>query len=140
MISISYPDTRRVSSATLGGHHRNFTEGLAELAKAITLVEETQIRFFEPELHRLKGEFLLALDPTNSAATEACFHQAIAIARRQQAKSLELRATMSLAWLWQRQSRGDEARSVLAAVYSTFTEGFTTPDLVDAAAFLKVEG
>jgi predicted ATPase len=118
------------------GKEGNFTEGLAELAKAITQVEETEIRFYEPELHRLKGEFLLALDPENHAEAEACFCQAIAIARRQQAKSLELRATMSLARLWQRHGRRDEARAELAAVYGTFTEGFTTPDLVDAAALL----
>jgi predicted ATPase len=119
------------------GKEGNFTEGLAELAKAFTLVNETGIRFYEPELHRLKGEFLLALDPENPAETEACFRQAIAIARRQQAKSLELRATMSLARLWQRQGRRDEARAALAAVYGTFTEGFTTPDLVEAAALLN---
>ena len=71
------------------------------------------------------------------AEAEGCFRQAVAIARRQQAKSLELRATMSLARLWQRQGRRDEARATLAAVYSTFTEGFTTPDLVDAAAQLN---
>ncbi len=88
-------------------------------------------------MHRLKGEFLLALDPENPAEAEACFRQAVAIARHQQAKSLELRATMSLARLWQRQGRRDEARATLAAVYGTFTEGFTTPDLVDAAAQLN---
>jgi len=119
------------------GKEGNFTEGLAELAKAFTLVEETGIRFYEPELHRLKGEFLLALDPENRAEVEARFHQAVAIARRQQAKSLELRATMSLTCLWERQGRRDEARAALAAVYGTFTEGFTTPDLMDAAAQLK---
>ena len=85
-------------------------------------------------MRRLKGEFLLAVDPDNPAEAEACFRQAVAIARRQQAKSLELRATMSLARLWQRQGRRDEARAALATVYGTFTEGFTTPDLVDAAA------
>jgi predicted ATPase len=122
------------------GKGGNFTAGLAEMAKAFTLVEETGIHFYEPELCRLKGEFLLALDPENPAEAEACFHQAVAIARRQQAKSLELRATMSLARLWQRQGRRDEARATLGAVYGTFTEGFTTPDLVDAAAFLKDEG
>jgi predicted ATPase len=122
------------------GKEGNFTEGLAELAKAFTLVEETGIRFYEPELHRLKGEFLLALDPENPAEAEDCFRQAVAVACRHQARSLELRATMSLARLWQRQGRHDEARATLAAVYGTFTEGFTTQDLVDAAALLKHEG
>jgi predicted ATPase len=119
------------------GKGGNFTEGLAVLARALTEVEETGIHFYEPELHRLKGEFLLALDPENPAAAEACFCQAVASASRHQAKSLELRATRSLARLWQRQGRRDEARAALAAVYGTFTEGFTTPDLVDAAAQLN---
>ena len=118
------------------GKEGNFTEGLAELAKAFTLVEKTGIRSFEPELRRLKGEFLLALHPENPADAEASFRQAVAIARHQQAKALELRATMSQARLWQRQGRRDEARDALAAVYGTYTEGFTTPDLVDAAAQL----
>jgi predicted ATPase len=119
------------------GKEGNFTEGLAVLANALTLVDETGIRFYEPELHRLKGEFLLALDSEKPARAEACFRQAVAIARRQQAKSLELRATMSLARVWQRQGRRAEAHDVLAAVYGMFTEGFTTPDLVDAAALVN---
>src|SRR5262249_45961440 len=72
----------------------------------------------------------------NPAEAEACFRQAVAVARRHQAKSLELRATTSLARLWQRQGRRDEARAALAAVYDTFTEGFTTPDPRDAPAEL----
>jgi predicted ATPase len=119
------------------GKEGNFTEGLAVLATALKEVDATGIRFYEPELHRLKGEFMLALDPENPTQAEACFHQAAAIARRHQAKSLELRSTMGLARLWQRQGRRDEARAALAAVYDTFTEGFTTPDLVDAAAQLN---
>ena len=98
------------------GKGGNFTEGLAVLAKALTEVEETGIRFYEPELRRLKGEFLLAVYPENPAEAEACFRQAVAIARRQQAKSLELRATMSLARLCQQQGRRDEARAALTAV------------------------
>jgi predicted ATPase len=119
------------------GKGGNFTEGFAVLANALTEVEETGIHFYEPELHRLKGEFLLALDPEHPAEAEACFRQAVAIARRHQARSLELRATMSLVRLWQRQGRRDEARAALAAIYGTFTEGFTTPDLVDAAALMN---
>lgn len=68
---------------------------------------------------------------------EACFLKAIEIARRQQAKSLELRATMSLARLWQRQGKGKEARKMLAEVYDWFTEGFDTADLQDAKAMLE---
>jgi serine/threonine protein kinase/tetratricopeptide (TPR) repeat protein len=122
------------------GKAENFAEGLAVLATALKEVDETGICFNEPELRRLKGEFLLALDPENPAEAEACFVQAVAIARRHQARTLELRATISLGRLWQRQGRRDEALAALAAVYGTFTEGFTTPDLVDAAAFLKDEG
>ncbi len=91
----------------------------------------------EAELHRLKGELLLAESPDQAAAAEDCFRQAIETARRQQSRAWELRATMSLARLWQRQGRRDEARAALAAVYGTYTEGFTTPDLVDAAALLE---
>ena len=115
----------------------NITEGLTVLAEALTVVGETGICIFEPEMHRLEGEFLLALDPGKVAEAEACFSQAVAIARRHQAKSLELRATMSLARLWQQQGRGNEAYAALAAVYGTYTEGLTTPDLVDATAQLS---
>ena len=93
------------------------------LAEALTVVEETGICVYEPEMHRLKGEFLLALRSGDAADAEACFRQAVAIARRHQAKSLELRATMSLARLWQQQGRRNEAHAALAAVYDTYTEG-----------------
>jgi predicted ATPase len=119
------------------GKGGNFTEGLAVLAEALAVVEETGMHIYAPEMHRVKGEFLLALDPENPEEAADCFHQAVAIARRHQAKSLELRATMSLARLWERQGRRDEARTALAAIYGAFTEGFTTPDLVDAAAQLN---
>ena len=115
----------------------NITEGLSVLAEALTVVQETGIRIYEPEMHRLKGEFLLALDPEKVPDAEACFRQALSIARRHQAKSLELRATMSLARLWQQQGRGNEAHAALAAIYGTYTEGLTTPDLVDATAQLN---
>jgi TolB-like protein/predicted ATPase/predicted Ser/Thr protein kinase len=119
------------------GKAGDFTEGLSALAQAVTVVEETGIRLYEPEMHRLQGEYLLALDPQKSADAEACFREAIAIAGRHQAKSMELRATASLARLWQQQDRGAEAHSKLAAIYGTCTEGFTTPDVADAAALLK---
>jgi predicted ATPase len=73
--------------------------------------------------------------PTGEA--EACFRQAIEVARRQQAKSLELRATVSLCRLWQKQGRGEEGRRMLAEVYGWFTEGFDTPDLIEAKALLE---
>jgi tetratricopeptide (TPR) repeat protein len=109
--------------------HKGLNEGLA-------VAERNDDRCHEAELYRLKGELLLA-ESSNEAAAEDCFGQAIALARRQESKAWQLRATTSLARLWQRQGRRDEARAALAAVYGTYTEGFTTPDLVDAAALLQ---
>jgi predicted ATPase len=83
----------------------------------------------------LKGELHL-VEANNHTAAEECFRTAIETARRQQSKAWELRATTSIARLWQRQGRSDEARNSLTAVYETYTEGFTTPDLVDAKALL----
>ena len=77
---------------------------------------------------------MLAEVPDQASGAEDCFRQAIETARRQESRAWEPLATMSLARLWQRQGRRDEARAALAAVYGTFTGGFTTPDLVDAAA------
>jgi len=119
-------------SAEACGKAGNVAEGLAVLEEAFAVVEKTGIRMYEPEMYRLKGELLHVLDPENSPEVEACFSQAIAIARRHQAKSLELRATMSLARFWERHGRADAARSALVAIYGSYTEGFTTSDLVDA--------
>jgi predicted ATPase len=106
------------------------------LSEALILVDKNDERCQEAELHRQKGELLLAELADQVAAAEECFRQAIETARRQQSRAWELRATMSLARLWQRQGRRDEARAALAAVCGTYTEGFTTPDLVDATALL----
>jgi serine/threonine protein kinase/tetratricopeptide (TPR) repeat protein len=115
---------------------RRFEEARKALDEGLALAEKNDDRFQEAELHRLKGELHLA-ETDDQAAAEDCFRTAIETARRQQSKAWELRATMSLARLWQLQGRRDEARAALAAVHGTFTEGFTTPDLVDAAALLK---
>ena len=88
------------------------------------------------ELHRLKGELLLRQSSENQTDAESCFQTAIETARQQNAKSWELRATMSLCRLWQTQEKYDEARNQLAAIYDWFTEGFDTPDLLDAKALL----
>lgn len=90
----------------------------------------------EAELLRLKGESLLGLDDANEAQATACFQQALVVARRQQAKSLELRAATSMARLWQRQGKRDDARRLLEEVYDWFAEGFDTPDLQDARKLL----
>ncbi|HJQ24034.1 MAG TPA: protein kinase [Blastocatellia bacterium] len=110
-------------------------EALVVLAEAQALVKENEERFWQAELCRLKGEVLRA-DAADAAEVESLFHQAIEIARWQQAKSLELRAVMSLARLWQQQGKIAAARQMLAAVYAWFTEGFDTADLKAANALL----
>ena len=87
------------------------------------------------ELLRLKGETLL-MGGRDAGTAETCFREAVATARRQEARSLELRATTSLARLWQRQGKTHKANDLLAPVYSWFTEGFDTADLRDAKALL----
>lgn len=92
--------------------------------------------YYDAELHRLRGELLLVTGATEAEA-EICFQQAIEIARQQSAKSWELRATTSLARLWQRQGKKAEARQMLAEIYGWFTEGFDTANLKDAKALLE---
>jgi class 3 adenylate cyclase/tetratricopeptide (TPR) repeat protein len=111
-------------------------EASSLLTSILQTVRETGQRLQEPELYRLKGELLLKTS-CDAPKAEACFRQAIEIARRQQAKWWELRATISLARLLASQSRRDEARVMLAAIYNWFTEGFDTADLKDAKALLN---
>jgi predicted ATPase len=85
----------------------------------------------------LKGELLLTRSSEHHVEAESCFRQALEVARRQGAKSLELRAAMSLARLWQQQGKDAEARQLLAPIYGWFTEGFNTADLQDAKALLE---
>jgi len=110
-------------------------DGLAVLAEALEAVHHTGECWWEAELYRLKGELLQAAGSGNEA--EACFHQAFDVARRQQAKSLELRAAISLSRLWQPQGKPDAARHLLAESYGWFTEGFDTADLREAKALLE---
>jgi predicted ATPase len=110
--------------------------GLTVLAEALTLADKTGELWYEPEIYRLKGALLLQQSADNHAETQACFHRALDIARSQQAKSLELRAATSLSRLWQQQGKRNEARQLLAEVYSWFTEGFDTRDLREAKALL----
>jgi predicted ATPase len=106
------------------------------------VVDTSGERFYEAELYRLKGQLTLAqsrvqgLESSVQKEVEGYFHKAIDIARRQSAKSLELRATMSLSRLWQKQGKREEARKILAEVYGWFTEGFDTKDLQEARALL----
>ena len=115
-------------------------EGLTMLAEALDVIDKNGERFYEAELYRLKGE-LLQQSTAQQEAAEEHLQQALAVARRQQAKSLELRAAVSLSRLWQRQSKRAEARELLAPVYGWFTEGFDTADLQEAKALLtELEG
>ncbi|HMN28006.1 MAG TPA: hypothetical protein PKE45_07610 [Caldilineaceae bacterium] len=116
--------------------------GLTVLAQALAQVEKTEERFWEAELYRLKGELLLQHRKVGEGGkdeneAEQCLWQAIEVARRQGAKSLELRATVSLGRLWQRQGKKDEAWQMLAELYSWFTEGFDTVDLQKAKLLLE---
>jgi predicted ATPase len=142
----------------------NTVAGLDALTLAMEHVNKTNERWYEAELYRLKGELMLQqsktslgqvqdksktsqdksgvsdprpLAPDPQAAAEACFLKAIEIARRQQAKSLELRATVSLARLWQRQGKHHAARNTLSEIYRWFTEGFDTADLQEARKLLS---
>jgi predicted ATPase len=112
-------------------------EGLNVLAEALALVAKTGECWWEAELHRLTGELLLRYAVPEVPQIEARFQDALAVARRQQAKSLELRAAMSLSRLWQRQGKRAEACELLAPVCGWFTEGFDTADLCDARALLE---
>jgi predicted ATPase len=117
-----------------------FEDAHNALKEGLAVAEKNDDRCHEAELYRLEGELLLAESPAAAVAAEECFRRAIDTARRQQSRAWELRATMSLARLWQRQGRRNEARAALAAIYGTYTEGFTTPDLVEAAALLEELG
>jgi predicted ATPase len=114
-------------------------DGLSVLAEALALCTASGERFLEAELHRLRGELLhqgTEADPSTFAAADACFRQALDVARAQRARSLELRAVMSLTRLYKKQDRLAEARPMLAECYGWFTEGLDTSDLQDAKALL----
>ena len=112
-------------------------EGLTVLVEALATVDNTGERNWEAELHRRKGELLLMQQGQKVGEAEECFRKALDTARRQQAKSLELRAAMSLSRLWQQQGKQEEARQMLAEIYGWFTEGFDTADLQEAKALLE---
>ena len=112
-------------------------EGLQALEVALHEVDLREERLYEAELYRLQGVLLLRQPGTPHGEAEACFQRALDIAHRQEAKSLELRAAMSLARLWQQQGRCAEARDLLAPLYGWFTEGFDTADLQEAKVLLE---
>jgi predicted ATPase len=112
-------------------------DGLQALAEAHTLVEQHDQRWWEAEVYRLQSVLLLRQPGTPQAEAEAWLQRALDVARRQHAKSLELRAALSLSRLWQQQGKRDEARQLLAPIYGWFTEGFDTADLQEAKALLQ---
>jgi predicted ATPase len=126
--------------AEVHGNVRQTEEGLRLLAEAIETVHKSGGRWWEAELYRLKGELLLKRAIADKDQAEACFQQALAVARRQSAKSLELRAVSSLSRLWQAQGKRTEAQQLLAPLYGWFTEGFDTADLQEAKALLEELG
>ena len=126
--------------AETAGHVGQIEDGLGLLTEALTAFEATGQGDMLAEAYRLQGALLLQQAVPDVAQAEASFQQALSIARRQQAKSWELRAAMSLARLWQQQGKHAEARELLAPIYGWFTEGFDTADLQEAKALLEELG
>ena len=104
--------------------------------QALAAVNKTEGRWSEAELHHIKGELFTFGDAFDSEQAEICFRQAIAVARRHHARSVELRAAMSLARLWHKQGKKEQARELLGGIYNWFTEGFDTTELKAAKALL----
>jgi predicted ATPase len=117
---------------------RNYGEALKLVDEALSRVEKLEERWFEADLHRLKGEALLRCSSEHAAEAETCYQQALAVARKQGARLWELRAAVSLARLWAGQGEQRKAHDLLAPIYGWFTEGFDTQDLKDAGALLKL--
>jgi adenylate cyclase len=123
--------------ADICAHLGHTADGLQALAEARTLVEQHEERCWEAEIDRLQGVLLLRHTVPQPEEAETWLRRALDVARRQEAKALELRAAMSLSRLWQQQGRRTEARDLLAPVYGWFTEGFDTADLQEAKALLE---
>jgi adenylate cyclase len=111
-------------------------EGLKTVDEALALADETEVRHYEAELHRIRGE-LNRIQGASDQEVESCFQRALDVARRQGARSMELRSSVSLCRLWERQGRKDEARARLSEIYGWFTEGFDTYDLKEAKKLLQ---
>jgi len=122
------------------GRQGRIDEARQATEDALQLVQQTDERLYEAELHRLRGELLLpdSADPTpaQAAQADASFRCALITARQQAARSLELRAAMSLVRLFQKTGAPVEAKQILAAAYGSFTEGFAMPDLCEAKELL----
>ena len=114
-----------------------FDEALTTIDESFSFTARTGQHYYAAERHRLKGELLAARNPSDAGQAERCFRTAIDIARKQHARSWELRAATSLARLAKGTEREDEARTILASTYGWFTEGFNIPDLKDARTLLN---
>jgi predicted ATPase len=123
--------------ADVAAHLGHTADGLQALAEAHTLIEQYEERWWEAEVCRLRGVLLLRQPGTPQEEAETWLQRALDVARRQEVKSLELRAAMSLSRLWQQQGKQAEARELLAPVYGWFTEGFDTNDLQEAKVLLE---
>jgi predicted ATPase/class 3 adenylate cyclase len=123
--------------ADVAAHLGHPEDGLQALAEAHLLVEQQEERWWEAEVCRLRGVLLLRQTATPQEEAETWLRRALDVARRQEAKALELRAAMSLSRLWQRQGKREAARQLLAGIYGWFTEGFDTADLQDAKTLLE---
>ena len=108
----------------------------AALTNAIAAAEKAKERWHEADIYRMAGEIVLMSPESDAAKAEAYFERALTVARKQQAKSWELRAAMSMSQLWRDQGKRNEARDLLAPVYDWFSEGFGTRDLKEAKALL----
>src|SRR4029077_14864154 len=113
-----------------------FDEASRWISEALIAVQTTNESWYEADIHRIAGEIALCSPEPDVAKAEAHFERALAVARQQQAKSWELRASMSLARLWRDQGKVQQVRELLAPVYGWFTEGFDTRDLKDAKKLL----
>jgi predicted ATPase len=123
--------------ADVADHLGRTADGLQALAEAHALMEQHEERWWEAEVYRLRGVLLLRQPGMPQVEAEAWLQRALDVARRQEAKSLELRAAMSLSRLWQQQGKRAEACELLAPVYDWFTEGFDTADLQEAKVLLE---
>ena len=112
-------------------------EGLGAIEEAQKLAGTGGELFWQAELLRLKGELLLGQSDQSVHAAEQCFYEALKIAQDQHAKMLELRAATSLAKLWRKLNKSDEAKRILHSVYSRFTEGVDNRDLIEAKTVLE---
>jgi len=119
------------------GQHGEIERGRELVDKALKLAQQRDIRWWEAEFHRVQGELLLANGSDDTAGAEHCLKEAIDVARRQRAKSLELRATISLVRVWRDLDKPRTAHELLVPLYEWFTEGFDTPDLKEAKALLN---